>query len=190
MTQRGQLLGIATHPARHAPLEEVPAARISLEHGVDADFRGKPGRRQVTLITREAWEKVRRELDAPELPWTTRRANLFVEGIDLRGKIGYDVRIGDAVVSITGETRPCERMNEEHPGLLAALRPNWRAGATARVIRAGDVYVGAEVVLTRNVVRQWSLVVFYAARKTLKRVRGTLGGMVRKVLRTAPDLHG
>jgi MOSC domain-containing protein YiiM len=181
MTQRGRLLGIATRPVRRAPMEEVPAACITLERGVNSDTRGKPGRRQVTLITSESWEKTCRDLSTA-LPWTTRRANLLVDGIDLEGKIGYDVQIGAAIVTITGETRPCQRMNEIHPGLLAALRPHWRGGVTARVKRAGDIRVGADVVLTRNLVRQWSLVVFYFARSALKRLRAFLGKVKRRVL--------
>jgi MOSC domain-containing protein YiiM len=184
MTQRGRLLGIATHAARQAPMDEVPAARITLERGVDDDFRGRPGRRQVTVVSREAWDQVRRELSAHDLDWTTRRANLFVEGIDLHKTTGYDLRIGDAIVSITGETLPCERMNQQYPGLLAALKPRWRAGVTARVKQGGAIAVGAEVVLSRNIVRQYSLIAFYAARKTLKRSRSFVGSFVRRMLRS------
>jgi len=91
-------------------MEEVTAARITVESGVNGDARGKPGRRQATVISRRAWEAACTELGVAHLPWTTRRANLLVDGIDLRGKIGYDLRVGDAILTISGETRPCQVM--------------------------------------------------------------------------------
>src|SRR5262245_55348080 len=115
MGQKGLLLGIATRPVRHAPMEEVMAARITIETGVNRDARGQPGRRQATVITRDGWEAACLELGVADLPWTTRRANLLVDGVDLRDKIGYDLRIGDAVLTVSGETRPCKVMEQAYP---------------------------------------------------------------------------
>jgi MOSC domain-containing protein YiiM len=181
MGDRGHLLGIATRPVRHAPMKEVAAARITVETGVGGDARGKPGRRQATVITRRAWEAACSELGAAHLPWTTRRANLLVDGIDLQDKIGYDLRVGDAVLTISGETRPCEVMEQAYPGLRAALRPEWRGGVTCRVTRSGDIAVGCEVVLTRNVLRQLTGLSSHHARRFLKQGRALLGGWARKL---------
>lgn len=181
MSHKGLLLGIATRPVRHAPMEEAVAARITVETGVNSDARGQPGRRQATVITRHAWEAACLELGVADLPWTTRRANLFVDGIDLRNKIGYDLTIGDAVLTISGETRPCKVMEQAYPGLKAALTPEWRGGVICRVRRSGDVTVGCEVVLTRNVVRQLTSVSSHHARRFLKQGRALLGGWARKL---------
>ena len=51
----------------------------------------------------------------------------------------------DVLVEITQECAPCERMEALHPGLRAALEPDWRAGARARVLRGGEVAVGDEI---------------------------------------------
>ena len=181
MGDKGQLLGIATRPVRHAPMEETVTARITVESGVNGDARGQPGRRQATVISRHAWEAACAELGVTHLPWTTRRANLLIDGIDLQGKVGYDLRVGNAVLTISGETRPCEVMERAYPGLKEALKPEWRGGVVCRVTRPGDVTVGCEVVLTRSVVRQLTFISSNHARQFLKQGRALLGGWARKL---------
>lgn len=181
MDDKAQLLGIATRPVRHAPMKEAVAARITVESGVNGDARGQPGRRQVTVITRHAWEAACFELGVTHLPWTTRRANLLIDGVDLQGKIGYDLRVGNAVLTISGETRPCEVMERAYPGLKAALKPEWRGGVICRVTRSGDIAVGCEVALTRNVVRQWTGISSHHARRFRNQGRALLGAWARKL---------
>jgi MOSC domain-containing protein YiiM len=183
MTGKGQLLGIATRPAGKAPMNELLAAWISTEHGVDNDARGRPGRRQATVMTRSGWEAACAELGAGQLPWTTRRANLFVDGVDLKGKVGYDLRVGDAVLTISGETRPCEVMNQAYSGLMAALDPEWRGGVICRVTRSGAATVGCEVVLSRRPMRQLTWVAHGRARRLWRRCRGTAAAVVRRLIR-------
>jgi MOSC domain-containing protein YiiM len=127
---------------------ELKQAAISCASGVEDDFRGKPGKRQVTVLAREAWERACADLDAGiELPWTMRRANLLVEGIDLEQTAGQRIRIGDVTLEITCETDPCFVMDRQHPGLREALVPNWRGGASCRVIGDGVVALGDEATL-------------------------------------------
>lgn len=181
MGNKAQLLAIATRPVRHAPMKEVRAGRITAESGVNDDARGRPGRRQVSVITRQAWEAACSELGAAHLPWTTRRANLLVDGIDLRGKIGYELRVGDALLTISGETRPCEVMERAYPGLKAALMPEWRGGVICRVTRSGDIAVGCEVVLTRNIVRQLTGISSHHARRFRNQGRALVAGWARRL---------
>lgn len=162
-------------------MEEQVAARITVESGVNDDARGKPGRRQTTVISLQAWDAACAELGVTDLPWTTRRANLLVDGIDLQGKIGYELKLGDVVLRINGETRPCEVMEQAYPGLKAALTPEWRGGVICRVMRSGEVTVGCEVVLTRNVVRQVTSISSHHGRKILKQGRAMLGDWARKL---------
>mgnify|MGYP003337364538 CR=1 FL=1 len=141
------LLAIAIHRASRAPMETLTEAAVTLERGVANDFRGKPGKRQVTVVAREGWQEACRTLGA-EVPWTARRANLLVEGVALAQTTGRRLRIGELELEITGETTPCHRMDEARDGLQTALKPDWRAGVTCRVVKPGTIRVGDAVELT------------------------------------------
>jgi MOSC domain-containing protein YiiM len=95
----------------------------------------------VTVIASEQWDDVCRELGA-ELDWTLRRANLLLHGVPLREATGRRLRIADALLEITGETVPCQRMDQNYNGLMTALASDWRGGVTCRVIKGGTVTVG------------------------------------------------
>lgn len=145
-TTMGRLVGIARRDAKRAQMQTLQQAEISHASGVARDFRGKPGDRQVTVISADAWRKVCAEL-GNNIPWTTRRANLLVEGIELPKAIGSEIRIGAVRLQVTGETDPCSRMEEQFEGLKAALQPDWRGGVCCRVLQEGPVTIGDTVTL-------------------------------------------
>ncbi|MDH5377137.1 MAG: MOSC domain-containing protein [Gammaproteobacteria bacterium] len=142
-----KLIGIAIKRKKRAAMEALESAYISLERGVADDFRGKPSRRQVTVLSQKAWQETVSELGT-DLPWTARRANLLIDDLDLEQTAGQVIRIGDVELQITQETDPCERMEEAAPGLLNVLDKHWRGGVCCRVIREGEVRLGDEVLLT------------------------------------------
>jgi len=127
---------------KKGPMEALQAADFCPKSGLVGDARGKPGRRQITILDQAAWDAACRELGQPGLSWLLRRANLLVEGLDLRESTGRRLRIGEAVLEITGETDPCRKIDRPAPGLMAALTPDWRGGVTARVRAAGRVEIG------------------------------------------------
>ncbi|MCY4011788.1 MAG: MOSC domain-containing protein [Gammaproteobacteria bacterium] len=127
-------------------MELLEETTIAVETGVDGDARGQLRGRQVTVLCQESWDAACRDLGR-EVPWTTRRANILIEGLDLANSSGKTLAIGGATLAITGETDPCERMDEQAHGLTAALAPDWRGGVTCRVIQAGGVKVGDSVEL-------------------------------------------
>jgi MOSC domain-containing protein YiiM len=140
------LLGIARRDRSRAPMETLHVAEVTTESGVANDASGKPGDRQVTVITEESWRAACAELGR-ELPWTMRRANLMVRGVELRGSVGARLHVGDVVLEITEENPPCFVMDRQHKGLRAALTPDLRAGVACRVIKSGRVALGSPVTL-------------------------------------------
>jgi MOSC domain-containing protein YiiM len=139
----GRLLGIARAPAMRAALVEVQEAEIGDVEGIQGDARGRNPGRQVTVLFREGWESACGELGVT-LPWVTRRANLLVEGI-APPRAGGQLKIGDLVLEVTQETKPCHLMEAAHQGLKRALTPEWRGGVCCRVLKGGKIRVGDSV---------------------------------------------
>ena len=143
----GRLIGIARKAKPFAPVEELIQATVSLAAGIGGDARGKLPNAQVTVVFRQDWEAACRELEAA-LPWTMRRANLYVEGVPCPMQPGARLGIGEVVLEVVEETHPCSRMDKQHPGLKAALTPHWRGGVRCNVVQAGDLRLGDAVVVT------------------------------------------
>ncbi len=142
----GRLIGIAKRKQKRAEMKILEHAEISEESGVARDFRGKPGRRQVTVITAESWAATCEHLGR-QIPWTTRRANLLVEDLELPHRTGDVIEIGAVRLLVTMEVDPCSRMEEQFEGLRAALTPEWRGGVACTVLKGGSVRLGDNVSL-------------------------------------------
>jgi MOSC domain-containing protein YiiM len=143
MSKQGTLRGIAVRGASRAPMQERQEVEVAVEQGIIQDYRGT-GLRQVTFLSAEQWQETMKDLDA-DLPWHTRRANLLIDGIDLPDAVGEQIRIGDCLFTIYGETEPCQRMEALQPGLQQALQPDLRAGVWGRVVQGGTLQVGDSV---------------------------------------------
>ena len=145
----GRLTGIARRDAKRAPMETLEHAEVSDQTGVAQDFRGKPGNRTVTVISTRAWQEVCAEL-GQEIPWTTRRANLLVDDIDLPKSAGQIIEIGDVRLKVTMEVDPCFRMDEQVEGLTDALKPDWRGGVGCTVLQGGKISIGDSVTVVED----------------------------------------
>jgi len=151
LTDMGVLAGIARHPRPRAAMETVEHADVTPELGIAGDYRGamkgKPYRRQITVIERADWDAAMAEI-GHNIAWQERRANLLVDGIDLPQRSGARLRIGrDVVLEVTRETEPCERMEAVAAGLRAALTPDWRGGVCTMVVTGGEIAVGDTVAI-------------------------------------------
>lgn len=141
----GSLLAIWSKGARGEPM--IPGHEGELVAG--KGLRGSAparGKRQVTLLSSEAWRKAAAEAGEPDADPALRRANLLVAGVDLRETRGRTLAVGDTRILIHGETKPCERMDAGARPLREALTPEWRAGAFGEVVRGGAIRIGDPVV--------------------------------------------
>lgn len=146
----GRLIGIARRDGRRRPMERIEQVRVAADGGLEGDHKGiKFPKRGVTILAREDWEAAIAELadlaGPVPLPWTERRANLLVEGVQLPKSIGSVLVVGGVRLEVTAQTYPCRRMDEAHQGLLKALAPNWRGGVSCSVVEGGVIALGDEV---------------------------------------------
>lgn len=138
--REGRIEGIWIKRFKRGPMDAVAAAELIAQRGLvgNAD---QGGRRQVTIIDAAVWEQVMRELGVTIDP-AARRANLLVRGLDLANSRRRILELGTCQIRIFNEAKPCERMDEVHPGLKSALYDHWQGGACGQVITSGRVRVG------------------------------------------------
>ena len=144
----GELLGIARRSKPRQPIETANEVLVTVEAGVDGDCHGSEPDRQVTIISADSWRDACRDLGI-EVPWTKRRANLLIGGIDLRDTVGALISVGDVLLEIAEENPPCRVMDIQQQGLRNALKPDWRAGVSCRVLSGGKIKLGDTVQLRR-----------------------------------------
>jgi len=139
----GVVEAIARRESDGRPMVEVSQCEVAVGQGIDGEA-GRKRKRGLTLLSRDAWDDVRRELQA-DLPWHSRRANLLVSGFDLAAAIGRELSIGPVRIHVHGETKPCGIMDQAHTGLRTALQPNCRGGVYGEVLAGGTIRVGDRV---------------------------------------------
>ena len=139
----GRLEAIWVKRAKRGPMDRNESATLVANRGIvgNAD-QGR--RRQVTIIAQERWAALMAEVGATLDP-SARRANLMVSGVDLAHSRGKTLQIGSVRIQIYNETRPCERMEEAHPGLQAAMKTEWGGGAFGIVLDDGEIHIGDPV---------------------------------------------
>ena len=140
----GKLIGIARREKPRAPMEELSRVAVSQDKGIDGDARGVVPDRHVTLIFREDWNAACRD-HGRDLPWTTRRANLLVEGLSGFKRVGARLKVGNVLLEVTEENPPCSVMDRQAQGLRRALEPDWRAGIACNVLTPGVIALGDRV---------------------------------------------
>ncbi len=136
------LIGIAGRASKSGPMTTFPSSMVTRVAGIEHDSRGKPGKRQVTVMSIEQWQAACGDLKgpSPSLPWTTRRANLLISGYEFSARdVGKQIKIGPVILYVTGETDPCHKMNVAQAGLMQALTPNWRGGVCCKVLSDGRI---------------------------------------------------
>ena len=143
MTSGGIVQGAALRPAMGATMVIVDRVTARTGGGLDGDHADRK-HRGITLIDQARWRRAASAAGNADLPWTTRRANLLVEGLDLIPLIGRRIRIGPVLCHVHGETEPCKVMERAWRGLRAALEGGG-GGVYVEVIEGGEIAVGDRV---------------------------------------------
>ena len=124
---------------RRGPMDPVERVSLVADAGIVGNANQK-GKRQVTIIEQETFDEIRRSL--PDARPIMRRANVMVSGLRLEGTRHHVLHLGGVRIQVWGETRPCERMDEQCHGLTTALDPHWRGGVYGTVLDDGEIAVG------------------------------------------------
>ena len=140
----GTLVWIGLRLARRGAIEAARQAELDVAQGLVGDrYAGQTGVRQVTLIQAEHLGAIGAFMGAPVRPEQLRR-NLVVAGLNLLAVRSSRLRVGPALLEVTGQCHPCSRMEEElGPGGYNAVRGH--GGLTARVLEGGLARVGDAV---------------------------------------------
>ena len=139
---------IGIRPERRAPVQSCASVFADKESGLTGDHSTKP-HRQVTLISYEALQQVAERLRIPIADPAKARRNTVISGLDFDLDSGVQIKVGNALLEITGPCLPCERM-EENFGEGGRLAMANAGGLTARILDSGPIALGDEVEVIRQ----------------------------------------
>ena len=138
---------IGVRPHRREPLMAVPRALAVADRGLEGDHRmhKSPGSgRQVTLISAEFIDHIASQLGIKGLRPSRLRRNIVISGINLNVLRRQQFWVGEALLEASQLCHPCARMEAElGPGGVIAMYGY--GGLCAKIIRSGDIEVGAAV---------------------------------------------
>ncbi len=120
----------------------VDSVLLKENHGIEGDGHAGDWHRQVSLLSAEDIETVRRKL--PDIKPGDFAENVIVSGIDLsKFGIGTRFKLGDAILSITQIGKECHTPCKIYHMTGDCIMP--RLGLFARVEKGGEVRPGDPV---------------------------------------------
>jgi MOSC domain-containing protein YiiM len=140
--QEGRLDWIGLRPERLAELDIADHAWIDA-NGLRGDH-GRTGKRAVTLIQAEHLPVIAALAGLAHVAPETLRRNLVISRINLAALRGRTLRVGGALLRVTGPCAPCSRMETAlGPGGYTAMRGH--GGWCAEVLEPGEIRLGDPV---------------------------------------------
>lgn len=144
----GRIEALWIKRAHRGVMDPTESASLVEGKGIDTDANFGRSKRQVTIIEKEVFDRIRVEL--PDVDPSMRRANVMVSGVRLAESRNRILTLGDVRIRLLGETRPCKRMDAQVRGFTSALRPDWNGGAYGVVLDDGTIRVGQSASLSTN----------------------------------------
>ena len=155
--QHGRLDAIFLRPQRREPCIQVSETVAEADVGLKGDHK-QGGKRQVSLIQAEHLGLIAAFLGRTAIDPILLRRNLVISGINLISlkplfpELILQVRIGEALIEVSGDCEPCSRMEELlGTGGYNAMRGH--GGMVARIVESGRIRVGdavSAIVATRQ----------------------------------------
>lgn len=139
-TDQAQVSGIFISKQRHAAMLPLTETEIIADWGLKDDRKARAGsKRQVLLVDENTLRSV--DLQPGDL-----NENLTICGLDVNTlKPGQQVRIGGALLEVTGPCTVCGELEHVRAGLKDELRD--RRGTLTRVLETGMVRIGDPLVI-------------------------------------------
>lgn len=135
----GKVIAICTSPARGTQKHQVPAARFTVEWGIEGDAHGGNWHRQVSLLSADKIAAFNAR-GANVQPGAFGE-NLVVEGFDFRAlPVGTLLRCGDVLLEMTQIGKECHSHCEIYKRMGECIMPT--QGVFARVLEPGEIRVG------------------------------------------------
>lgn len=162
----GKVTAICTSPARGTQKHQVPAARFTVEWGIEGDAHGGSWHRQVSLLSADKIAAFNAR-GANVQPGAFGE-NLVVEGFDFRAlPVGTLLRCGDVLLEMTQIGKECHSHCEIFKRMGECIMPT--QGAFARVLEPGEIRVGDEMeIQPRTEPRPWQAAVITLSDKGAK----------------------
>ncbi len=142
-----QLQSIAKSKADDGAREEVFAAQVTLNNGLEGDRCDLLGAGEVALLSKESWVKVCHETGL-EPSWLVHGSSLLIKGFEfLPTDLGRTLQIGEAEFEIHREMTPHDKLESQAPELFSSLQMGFRGGVVCKVLRSGSIQIGDEVII-------------------------------------------
>jgi len=139
----GKIKWIGLRNSTDQEVNQVNSAEMLAGHGLVGDKSAirKGSMRQITLLQAEHLAAIASFLNRGTVLPAELRRNIVISGINLSILKGYSIQLNNAVVVITGNCAPCNKMEQAlGVGGYNAMRNH--GGVTATVEKGGIINVG------------------------------------------------
>lgn len=139
----GRIKAICISDKKGIPKKSIPSAELIHEHGIAGDAHAGPGKRQVSILSDDSIEKVKKK--GIDIKYGDFAENIVVGGMDLTGlKVKHRLIVnGNAVLEVTQIGKKCRHRCRIFETVGECSMSD--KGIFAGVIKGGVISVGDRV---------------------------------------------